>query len=146
MDIGTAYQRGRGGPGGWWILFEPEIHLGDAEAVVVPDIAGWRLERMPTIGDEPWFSIVPDWVCEVISPSTAHFDRVVKMPRYASAGVGYLWFVDPIQRVLEVYQLSGGSWIVRGVYGGEQPVRAEPFAAVELDLPAMWGPEEAAPR
>lgn len=100
MDIGGAYQRGRGGPGGWWIVFEPEIHLG--RNVLVPDLAGWRRSRLPAIPPTAFFTLAPDWACEVLSPSTASFDRVKKMRVFAAEGVGHAWLVDPGVRTLEV--------------------------------------------
>lgn len=127
---------GSDAPGGWWILFEPELHLGDD--VVVPDLAGWRRERMPVMPNVVGFTLAPDWVCEVISPSTGRIDRSRKMGIYARAGVGHLWFVDPLLRTLEVYRLDGGRWMVVSTHGGDDRVRAEPFDAVELALPRWW--------
>lgn len=137
MDIGGPYDRGRGGPGGWWILYEPELHLeGD---VAVPDIAGWRRERMPELPKGHIFDIAPDWVCEILSPSTRRHDRRKKMPLYARHGVTYLWLFDPDARTLEVMQLVDGRWTVLAVYGGNDVVRAEPFPLVEIDLASIWG-------
>lgn len=138
-DIGSPFHRGRGGPGGWWIPDEPELHLG--EDVLVPDLAGWRRERMPRLPEEAWFSLAPDWVCEVLSPSTARIDRVLKLPIYAREGVGHTWLVDPLARTLEVLRLDGSSWRIVATHGGDERVRAEPFQAVELDLLALWGEE-----
>ena len=100
-DINDAFHRGRTGPGGWWILFEPELHFGGD--VVVPDIAGLRRERLSEISDSAWMELAPDWLCEVLSPSTERFDRDLKLPLYAAAGVTHLWLIDPGLRVLEVY-------------------------------------------
>jgi Uma2 family endonuclease len=136
-QIWSPFDRGRGGPGGWWILDEPELHLGDD--VLVPDLAGWRRERMPAIPETPHFTLAPDWVCEVLSPSTERFDRVGKLPVYAREGVQHVWLVNPMARTLEVLRLEGGRWIVAVTHGGDDPVRAEPFAAIELDLAALWG-------
>ncbi|MDX9722771.1 MAG: Uma2 family endonuclease [Myxococcota bacterium] len=136
MDIGTPFQRGRGGPGGWWILFEPELHL-DTQ-VMVPDLAGWRRERLPHLRNEPFFPLVPDWVCEVISPSSAGVDRVRKQPLYLHAGVAHLWLIDPIQRTLESYQARDGAWVVSGSYSEEKDARVVPFEAVELDIGSWW--------
>jgi Uma2 family endonuclease len=121
--------------GGWWILIEPELHLG--ADVLVPDLAAWRVARMPSIPDEVAATLAPDWVCEVVSPSTGRLDRTRKMPLYAREGVGHLWLVDPIQRTLEVYRLEAGRWVVTAAHGGGEPVRAEPFGAVRLD-PSRW--------
>jgi len=126
---------GGNGPGGWWILFEPEIHLG--ADVLVPVIAGWCVARLPILPDAPFLDIAPDWVCEVVSPSTGSIDRVVKMRTYAREAVTHVWLVDPIQRTLEVYRLESHRWLVAGSYSGAERVRAEPFTAVEVD-PASW--------
>jgi Uma2 family endonuclease len=125
-----------GVPGGWWLLDDPELHLGDD--VVVPDIAGWRRERMPTIPNVPYFELVPDWVCEVVSPTTGRLDRVRKMPVYARERVGHLWLVDPLQHTLEVYRLEGDRWMVASTHGGTDRVAAEPFADLEIELKRWW--------
>jgi Uma2 family endonuclease len=126
-------------PGGWWILFEPELHLG--EDVLVPDGAGWRRECLPTLPNAAYMTRAPDWVCEVISPSTGRIDRSRKTRIYAREGVAHLWLVDPTPRTLEVYRLEGAHWIVVATYGGDDVVRAEPFAAIELALTRWWLPE-----
>ncbi len=136
MDIGGAFQRGRGGPGGWWILYEPELHLG--EDIVVPDLAGWRRERMPESPTGAFSELAPDWACEVLSPSTARTDRVLKVPIYAREGVKHVWLVDPLAQTLEVLRLEGQSYLLAGSYGGDANVRAEPFDAIELELAALW--------
>ena len=135
--VHSPFHRGIGGPGGWWILTEPELHLG--EQVVVPDVAGWRRERMPTVPDEAFFRIVPDWVCEVLSASTERIDRGRKLRIYAEAGVAHAWFVKPTDRTLEVFRLRDGAWTIVGVWEGAAAVRAEPFAAIELELAPLWG-------
>ena len=127
---------GPGGLGGWWILFEPELHLGTD--ILVPDLAGWRRERMPVLANVPYFEQAPDWVCEVVSPSTARIDRVRKMPIYARERVNYLWLVYPGLQTLEVYRLEGPHWVVASSHGGAESVRAEPFAAIELDMSRWW--------
>jgi Uma2 family endonuclease len=129
--------KGRG-PGGWRILFEPELHF-DKE-VVVPDVAGWRLERMPVLPSTAYGELIPDWACEIASPSTVHIDRVRKMNLYAREGLRYLWLVDPLARVLEVYRLEEGRWVVVLTSGGDAKVRAEPFEDIELDLDLWWPP------
>ena len=132
-----AFQFGHGGPGGWRILDEPELHLG--RHVVVPDLAGWRLARMPALPDTAHFAVAPDWICEVLSPSTAVLDRARKMQVYAEAGVLHAWLVDPIARTLEVLRRDpSGLWVIADTHGGDVPVRAEPFEAVELDLRLVW--------
>jgi Uma2 family endonuclease len=140
MDIGTPYDRGHGGPGGWWILFEPELHL--SEQVLVPDLAGWRRERMPEIPADHRFIVEPDWVCEAISPSSVRVDRGKKMRIYAEFGVPWMWLVDPIGRMLEVLTLDGGNWKYAATFSGEDVVRAEPFPEAEIDLASIWGPDE----
>ena len=136
MDIGSAYQRGRGGPGGWWIVFEPEIHLGTD--IVVPDLAGWRKGRLPAIPPEAYFTMAPDWVCEVLSPSTASFDRVKKMRVFARERVGHAWLVDPLARTLEVYEQGGGRWVLVSAHEGTETVRVPPFGELDLVLPDLW--------
>lgn len=135
-DLHVWFQRGRGGPGGWWILDEPQLRL--AEESLVPDIAGWRRERLPVLPDTATIDIAPDWICEVQSPSTARFDRVKKLPVYAEHGVQHAWLIDPPARTLEVLRLENGRWVVAGNYGGDDVVRAEPFEAVEIELAALW--------
>lgn len=124
------------GPGGWWILYESELHF--ARNVLVPDLAGWRRERMPAVPNTPAFTLAPDWVCEVVSPHTARLDRVRKMPVYATEGVAYLWLVDPLMKTLEVYRLENQRWVVASTHAGSDPCRAEPFEAVELDMTRWW--------
>jgi Uma2 family endonuclease len=140
MDIGSAYQRGRGGPGGWWIIDEPELHFVRDTEVLVPDIAGWRRERMPQLPRDRRFEVSPDWVCEVLSPATARKDRIVKMPVYARYGVAWLWLVDPLQFTLEVFRLHEGSWVVAGLFKEDARVRAEPFRELALQLADLWTP------
>jgi Uma2 family endonuclease len=108
--------------------------------VVVPDLAGWRLERMPVYPSTPYAELVPDWACEVASPSTVHVDRVRKMNICAREGLAHLWLVDPLVRVLEVYRLESGRWVVVLTSGGEDKARAEPFDDVEFDLAHCWPP------
>ena len=134
---------GEGGPGGWLILDEPELHFPDPTApgeidVVVPDLAGWRAERAPDLG-AAFATVAPDWVCEVLSPSTAAFDRDEKMPLYAREGVRHAWLVDPIARTLEVFALGAeGRWVLAGVHRDAARVRVEPFDAIALDLSVLW--------
>ena len=130
------FDRGRGGPGGWRILDEPELHL--AADVVVPDLAGWRRERLPSLPEEAYFSLAPDWICEVISPSTAAMDRVKKLSIYAREGVSHAWLVDPIARTLEVLHREGGRWTIVSTWSGLVTVRAQPFDAIDLDLSLLW--------
>ncbi|MBO6938696.1 MAG: Uma2 family endonuclease [Deltaproteobacteria bacterium] len=123
------------GPGGWVILDEPELRFGDE--IRIPDLAGWRVERYREPEDNP-IELVPDWICEILSPSTARSDRKEKMPLYATAGVGHLWIIDPALHTLEVYRREGELWVVAGNYEGEDQVSAEPFTEAALDLGALW--------
>lgn len=136
--LGGPFDRGAGGPGGWWILYEPELHLQRPEEPIVPDLAGWRTQRMPALPDTAYFSLAPDWVCEVLSPATAARDRADKMPIYAHAGVDHAWLVDPLLETLEVLVRDGSQWRLAVTYRGSQSVRAEPFDAVEIDLAPLW--------
>jgi Uma2 family endonuclease len=126
------------GLGGWWLLPEPELHFGDD--VLVPDWAGWRRERMPVLGNVPFFTLVPDWVCEIVSPSTGRIDRSRKMRHYAADGIAHLWLVDPLLQTLEAYRLEAGHWLVVGSHGGDDVVRVEPFEAIEIRLARWWLP------
>ena len=135
-ELVGPYHKGRGGPGGWWILDEPELHLGPD--VLVPDLAGWRREHMPELPDSAWFETPPDWVCEILSASTAKGDRVLKMPIYAREGLSHLWLVDPDLRTLETYALNKGHWLLLNAYKDDDKVSAPPFDAIELDLGVLW--------
>jgi len=140
-ELTGPFDKGKDGPGGWWILDEPELHL--SEHVCVPDIAGWKKERMPELPDSHIFDLPPDWVCEVLSPSTAKTDRTDKMPIYAAHGLKHLWILNPEFKTLEVYRLEvyrleEGRWVVAAAYGEDQKARAEPFDALELDLSVLW--------
>jgi Uma2 family endonuclease len=132
----NPFDRGKGGPGGWILLDEPELHLhGD---VLVPDIAGWRRTRMPEMPHAAAFELPPDWICETLSPSTAAIDRAGKLPIYAREKVGHAWFVDPLARTLEVFRLEGERWTLLGAWRDAARVRAEPFDELELELEALW--------
>lgn len=126
-------------PGGWWFLDEPELHFD--EDVVVPDIAGWRRERVSEPPDAPWFDVAPDWLCEVISPSTESIDRGKKLHIYARAGVSYLWLLNPVAKLLEVYRSTEGNWILTKTFVVDDVVRAEPFEAIEMEMSAWWLPD-----
>ena len=137
-ELNGAFQRGRGGPGGWWILDEPELQL-EVKEPVIPDLAGWRVERMPELPETAYFTIAPDWVCEVLSNSTERIDRDKKLPYYARHRVRHVWLVDPIDKRLEVHSLDDeGHWRAVRIYQGDATVRAEPFDAIELELSALW--------
>jgi Uma2 family endonuclease len=139
IDLGGPFQRGRGGPGGWIFLDQPELHFGDD--VLVPDLAGRRRERAPDLA-ATWIAHAPDWVCEVLSPTTQRIDRARERPIYAREGVGHLWFVDPEAQTLEAHRRQETSWLIVSVFGGNERVRAEPFDAIELELAALWGEPE----
>jgi Uma2 family endonuclease len=136
VELGPAFTRGRGGPGGWIILDEPELHLG--ADILVPDLAGWRRERMPSLDSAAYFTLAPDWVCEVLSESTAKEDRADKLPIYAREKIDYPWLVDPRLRTLEAMRREGAQWLVTGVWKDDARVRAQPFDAFELELAALW--------
>jgi Uma2 family endonuclease len=127
---------GADAPGGWWFLYEPELHFG--ADVVVPDLTGWRRARVPVIPNAAAIEQAPDWVCEVLSPSTARIDRAHKMRIYAREGVGHLWLLDPVARTLEIYRLEEGRWVVVATHGGDDGIRAEPFEAVTLTMWRWW--------
>jgi len=129
---------GGSGPGGWWILVEPEVHFIRDQEVAVPDLAGWRRERMPRIPEGHRFEVVPDWVCEILSPATASKDREIKLPLYARHGVAYAWLLDPQRRTLAAYTLEQGAWRLRREAADEAVVRVPPFEALELTLAALW--------
>ena len=142
--LGQAFDRkGASGPGGWWLLDEPELHLG--HDILVPDIAGWRVERMPQLPDAAWFGLVPDWACEVLSPSTTRHDRGEKRDIYAEHGVRHLWHVDPDARILEVFALETGRWTLLRTYRDDDQVAAAPFDAVPFALGLLWADSSSRP-
>lgn len=135
-ELGGPFDAGRNGPGGWLILDEPELHFG--EDVVVPDLAGWRVETLPEMPTGAFITIAPDWACEVLSPATEGIDRGKKLALYAREGVRHLWFVNPVATTLEVYRLQDQRWLVANTFAGDHVVNAEPFDAVPLDLSRLW--------
>ncbi|HEX9578180.1 MAG TPA: Uma2 family endonuclease [Myxococcales bacterium] len=146
VEIKNRFGRGRGGPGGWVILEEVELHLGREPAILVPDLAGWRRERLPGVPREPYLTLSPDWVCEVVSPATGRLDRIEKLPVYAANEVRHAWLIDPLQRSLEVYRNDGGRWSLLSTHKDQDKVSAEPFEAAELDLGSSWADVQAEPR
>ena len=135
-ELGPPFHRGHNGPGGWWIVFEPELHLG--EEVMVPDLAGWRRERMPELPDTAYFTLAPDWVCEVLSESTRRHDLHEKRPIYAREGVPYLWLVDPTDRALEAFELHNGQWLLIASAKDDEAVSIRPFEAITFNLGDLW--------
>jgi Uma2 family endonuclease len=136
FEITGPFQKGRGGPGGWIFAFEPELHLG--ANVLVPDLAGWRRERLPVIPLDEHISVAPDWVCEILSPSTANLDRNAKRRAYGEAGVAFLWLLDPRSRSLEAFQLVAGKWMLVGVVTDDEPVSLPPFDAISFPLSDLF--------
>ena len=134
--VGGPFGFGAGGPGGWVILDEPELHLGDD--ILVPDLAGWRRERLPVAPQSAYINLAPDWICEVISPGTEKLDRADKLPIYARERVAHAWLVNPLSRTLEVYGLDGARWALLHTFAGNSRVRAVPFDSVEIDLTLLW--------
>lgn len=137
-ELSGPFRYGRGGPGGWWILPEPEVHFIRDVEVAVPDLAGWRRERMPALPQDHRFEVVPDWVCEILSPSTAKKDRAIKLPCYAHYGVAFVWLVDPLEHTLEAFQLRDGAWTLSAVLKDEDAVSVPPFDAISFSLADLW--------
>jgi Uma2 family endonuclease len=127
---------GIGGPGGWWLIVEPELHLGPD--VVVPDVAGWRIDRMPHVPSVPYHTLAPDWVCEIVSPSTERMDRRKKLRIYAREGVRHSWLIDPIKRTIEIRRLEGDEWVMAALHRDNDVINPEPFDALPLPLVHLW--------
>jgi Uma2 family endonuclease len=142
--VGDPFDDGRGGPGGWWILPEPGIQLPNTPEIS-PDLAGWRRERLATLPEDGPIVVVPDWVCEILSPSTRRHDLLIKKPYYARVGVAHHWLVDRDAMTVTAYRLEGGRWLELGVYGDERDARIEPFDAVPLDVGSFWPPTRESP-
>ena len=135
-ELVGPFHRGRGGPGGWWILDEPELHFGDD--VLVPDLGGWKRSRLPVLPDAAALELAPDWACEILSPSTERWDRSKKLAVYARERVAHLWLISPRSRTLEAYRLQAGNWLLLGTHCDDARERVEPFEAIELELGALW--------
>lgn len=135
-ELGPPFKRGRGGPGGWIILYEPEVHLG--ADIVVPDLGGWRRETLPVLPDDAFLTIAPDWVCEVASPKTRALDRGLKLEVYQRERVKHVWIIEPLDQLLEVLELDGDSYRIIQRASGNAPARLKPFDAIELDVAALW--------
>ncbi|CAN5597900.1 hypothetical protein BH23PSE1_BH23PSE1_15750 [soil metagenome] len=140
IRIGAPYDDGPDGPGGWWILDEPELHLGPATSpdVLMPNLAGWKRARMPQFPDAPWSELAPDWAYEVLSPSTRRFDLTDKREIYGAHGVGHLWLVDPVARTLEAFARRDGAWLLVAALKDDDAVRVPPFEATSFPLSALW--------
>ena len=135
-ELISPFSKGRGGPGGWLILDEPELHLGDH--ILVPDLAGWRRENMPQLPNTAFFETPPDWICEVLSPATASYDRHEKRQLYADFGVTYLWLVDPDSKILEAFELFEQKWRLLATLAEDDQVAIAPFAEVPFSLGTLW--------
>lgn len=135
--LGGPFDRGRQGPGGWWILPEPGIELPNTPEIS-PDVAGWRRERLPELPSDAPIRVVPDWTCEILSPSTRRHNLLIKKPYYARIGVPSHWLIDREARTLTAYRLAAQQWLELGVYGDEREARIEPFDAVPFDVAALW--------
>ncbi len=134
-ELSSPFQKGRAGPGGWVFLVEPELHFGSN--VLVPDIAGWRRERLPS-PDKAYIETAPDWACEVLSPSTEFYDRGAKRDIYALAGVSYLWLINPVAQQLEAFQLTARHWLLQATVVGASEVKIPPFDAAPFSLGLLW--------
>ena len=132
----NPFSEGTGGPGGWWILVEPEVHLG--AQVAVPDLAGWRKERLPELPDDAWIRLSPDWVCEVLSPSTSQMDRNIKLPVYAEHGVPHCWLIDPAVKTLEAFELTNEKWTLLATLKEDDSVQLPPYDVIAFPLDALW--------
>jgi len=133
------FAQGLNGPGGWVILAEPNILFG--EQLLIPDLAGWEKDRFVAPSEGPYI-LSPDWIGEILSPSTARFDRATKLPTYQQAGVGHAWIIDALGRFLQVLHRHDEGWQIVAGYQNQDKVRAEPFEAVEIDLSLLWGEGE----
>jgi Uma2 family endonuclease len=135
-EVTGPFNRGIGGPGGWVFFSEPELHFGDD--VLVPDVAGWRVERLPDVANDAFATIAPDWLCEILSPSTAQLDRALKAEIYATQGAMWMWLVDPAAKTLEAYRNQSGKWLQLAVFKEGEDVKAEPFDAAPFKLDVLW--------
>jgi Uma2 family endonuclease len=137
----SAFDIGDGEAGGWSILHEPQLHLGTD--VMVPAVAGWRRERVRDVPEDQRFVMPPDWVCEILSPPTAPFN-LRKLPLYAAHTVPYACVIYADARIFQAFTLKRAHWLLAGIYGGEDKIRAVPFDAIEIDLTSIWGPDSPA--
>lgn len=136
-EIVNPFSKGRGGPGGWIILFEPELLID--QNILVPDLAGWKKERLPHLPETNWIAVSPDWVCEVLSPRTIQTDKTKKMPIYAKHNVRHVWLMDPMAKTLDVFALlPSGGWELVGSFAENDTVMAVPFHEIEIHLADLW--------
>lgn len=135
-ELGPPFKRGKGGPGGWIILDEPEVHLNSN--IVVPDVGGWRRSTLPVLPEDAFLTVPPDWVCEVASPSTRALDRGHKLEVYQRERVTHVWLIEPLDRFLEVLELDGETYRIVQRASGDTPARLRPFDAIEFDVAALW--------
>jgi Uma2 family endonuclease len=140
LELGGPFDRDEAGLSGWVFLTEPELHLG--AHVVVPDIAGWRRERMPVLPETPFIETPPDWLSEILAPATQRYDRTDKLAIYATFGVEHCWYVDPVARTLEVFALSNANWLLAATFKDADLVTAPPFERHTFRLDVLW-PEAA---
>ncbi len=132
---------GYGGPGGWWIFSDVDIQLGPHD-IVRPDVAGWRRKRLNQPGEQQPITVVPDWICEVSSPTTAARDRIEKRDLYGRYGVPHYWIVDPDTKMLEVFERQDQRWVLLGTYGEGATASARPFREIEIDVGRLFLPYE----
>jgi hypothetical protein len=137
---GPLHFDGGGGSDGWWIVCEIDVRF-TAHDIVRPDVIGWRRSRLTSPRVAQPIDVAPDWICEVLSPSSTKRDRLHKFNLYARHGVPYYWLVDPDARLLEAYALDGGQWKSIGVYDETASARIAPFAAIELPVGRLFLPE-----
>ncbi len=144
----TAFDAGVNGPGGWTIIREPELHLGPEPDILVPDLGGWRDGRLADDGenDDPFITVVPDWVCEILSPGTLRIDRMKKMPIYARERVPHVWLCDPREKTVEVFRLGATNYTLVGTFGGDEALVAEPFEALGIPPAIVWPNKGSAPK
>jgi hypothetical protein len=135
-EVTGPFQKGLGGPGGWIFMDEPELHFGSD--IVVPDLAGWRRKRLPAHPKTPYLEVAPDWVCEILSPSTATIDRGSKRHIYGAAGVNYMWILDADAMLLEAYALTAEKWLLVGTVEGGERVSLMPFEAISFPLDDLF--------
>jgi Uma2 family endonuclease len=136
FELVGPFQRGRGGPGGWIFMTEPELHLGPH--VIVPDLAGWKREKLTPFPTTSGIDVAPDWVCEILSDSTERYDRNEKRKIYAQVGVTYIWLLDPRIKVLECFTLVADNWLLTHTFDQTSKVSAPPFDAINFDLSALF--------